>query len=162
VWRWAPGPNKEGCDISSETPIGNSAAVTTPLIDEEPRVRDASRRFLKQLSRVARVALATDHEGRSSYLPGASPMPTCVPTSCEGGFASPSLRTGEANLDTSRCPDDSRTYSLHHPRWRQYLLCPFAQRLLKGIPRVLYMDIWCATWCLRWVDRTNSSAPCSE
>ena len=66
---WAPGPNKEGCDISSETPIGNSAAVTTPLIDEEPRVRYASRRFFEQLARVARVALATDHEGRSSYLP---------------------------------------------------------------------------------------------
>jgi hypothetical protein len=69
AWRWAPGPNKEASDISSETPIGNSAAVTTPPIDEEPRVRDASRRFLEQLSRVAGVALATDHEGRSSYLP---------------------------------------------------------------------------------------------
>ena len=69
AWGWAPGRNNEGCDISSETPIGNSAAVTTPLIDEEPRVRYASRRFFEQLARVARVALATDHEGRSSYLP---------------------------------------------------------------------------------------------
>ena len=69
AWRWAPGCKKEGCNISSEAPIGDSAAVTTPLIDEEPRVRDASRRFLEQLSRVARVALATDHEGRSAYLP---------------------------------------------------------------------------------------------
>src|SRR5215208_5532821 len=65
----APGPNKERCDISSETPIGDSAAVTTPLIDEQPRVRNASRRFRKQLSRVASVALPTDHEGRSAYLP---------------------------------------------------------------------------------------------
>jgi hypothetical protein len=58
----------------------------------------------------------------------------------------PSLRTGEANQDTSRCADDSRGDSLHHPRWRQYLLCPFAQRFLKGILGVLDMDIGCATW----------------
>lgn len=66
---WAPGRNKEDCDISSETPIGNSAAVTTPLIEEEPRIRYASRRFFEQLARVARVTLATDHEGRSSFSP---------------------------------------------------------------------------------------------
>ncbi len=71
----------------------------------------------------------------------------------------PSLRTGEANLDTSRCADDGHGDSLHHPCWRQYLLCPFAQRFLKGILSVLDMYIWCATWYFRWVDRTNSSAP---
>jgi hypothetical protein len=69
------------------------------------------------------------------------------------------LRTGEANLDTSRCADEGHGDSLHHPRWRHYLLCPFAQRFFKGIPRVLDMYIWRATWFLRWVDRTNSSAP---
>ncbi len=71
----------------------------------------------------------------------------------------PSLRTGEANLDTSRCADDGHGDALHHPHWRQYLLCPFAQRFLKGIPRVLDMNIGCATRCLRWVVRTNSPAP---
>ena len=58
----------------------------------------------------------------------------------------PSLRTGEANLDTSRCADDGHGDALHHPRWRQYLLCPFAQRFLKGIPSGLDMDIGCAIW----------------
>jgi hypothetical protein len=38
----------------------------------------------------------------------------------------PSLRTGEAYLDTSRCAHDCHGDSLHHPCWRQYLLCPFA------------------------------------
>ena len=71
----------------------------------------------------------------------------------------PSLRTGEANLDTSRCADDGHGDSLHHPRWWLYLLCPFAQRFLKGILSVLHMYIWCASWCLSWVCRTNSSAP---
>lgn len=69
AWRCAPGRKEENWDISSEAPIGDDAAVTTPFIDEEPRVRDASRRFLEQLSRIAGIVRDTDHEGRSAYLP---------------------------------------------------------------------------------------------
>jgi len=70
----------------------------------------------------------------------------------------PSLRTREADRDSSRCPHDRNGHALDHPRRRDHFLGSFAQRLFECGARVRDVNRETAARRLGRFGRADSAA----